>query len=137
MARVESIFDERLEKHLLWSAEWTTLDRYKHITCHQSSTVRSTGGVCFHDRMLDLKREDERKILAAKMNWLRRLSGISKLERRRNEEIRPKDRIRKRRLQWLRYVEKMNNGKLPIRALHTRVEGARSRGRQLRKKTMD
>jgi len=37
--------------------------------------------------MLNFKREDERRILAAEMNWLR-LSGVSKLERRRNKKIR-------------------------------------------------
>jgi len=38
--------------------------------------------------MFTLKRENQRRILAAEVNWLRRLSGVSKLESRRNEEVR-------------------------------------------------
>jgi hypothetical protein len=91
-----------------------------------------------------LKKEDERRILAAEMNWLRRILTISRLERRRNEDIRHEvgqtitlvERIRKRRLQWLGHVERMNCDRLPVRALHTRIEGNRSRGRQ-RKRWID
>jgi len=44
--------------------------------------------------------------------------------------------IRKRRLQRLGHVERMNNNRLSIKALHTRIEGTKSRGRQ-RKRWID
>ena len=40
------------------------------------------------------------------------------------------DRIRKGRLKWFGHIERMNNNRLPIAALHGHVEGERSRGRQ-------
>src|SRR6218665_4150870 len=39
------------------------------------------------------------------------------------------DRIRKRRLTWLGHVTRMENGRLPIMALHSQVDGRRYRGR--------
>lgn len=38
------------------------------------------------------------------------------------------DKIRKRRLAWLRYVKRMEGKRLPLVALYRQVEGARSRG---------
>ena len=38
------------------------------------------------------------------------------------------DRIRKRRLTWFGHVTRMENGRLPIIALHSHVDGRRDRG---------
>ena len=40
------------------------------------------------------------------------------------------DRIRKRRLQWYGHVQRMNSNRIASNALHTRVVGTRSVGRQ-------
>jgi len=81
--------------------------------------------------------------MSAEVNWLRRLSGVSKLESRRNEEVRQElgqmvtliERIRQRRLQWLGRVERTNNDGLLIRALHTGIE--RTKKSRKRMKGMD
>jgi len=66
------------------------------------------------------------------MSWLRGVLGKSRRERIPNEIIRDKmeqketivDTIRKR-----RYVTRMENGRLPIMALHNQVDGRSDRGR--------
>src|ERR1700733_15508547 len=85
-----------------------------------------------------LRKEDERKLLVAEMSWLRRIRGRSRREKIRNEVTRKElgaeetviDRIRKGRLKWFGHIERMNNNRLPIAALHGHVEGERSRGGQ-------
>jgi len=60
------------------------------------------------------------------------------LKKRRNEEIRQElgqmmtlvERMCIQRQQWLGHVERMNSNRLQIWALHTRIEGTKSRGRQ-------
>ena len=46
------------------------------------------------------------------------------------------DRIQEKRLQWFGHVERMKTDRLPVKALHTTIEGKRSRGRQ-RKRWID
>src|SRR5688572_9559886 len=85
-----------------------------------------------------LRKEDERKLLAIEMNWLRRIKRRSKRDRIKNEVTRKElgqeetviDRIRKKRLTWLGHVMRMDNNRLPSMALYGYVEGTRSRGRQ-------
>src|ERR1700733_229235 len=85
-----------------------------------------------------LRKEDEKRLLVAEMSWLRRIRGRSRREKIRNEITRKElgaeetviDRIRKGRLKWFGHIERMNNNRLPIAALHGHVEGERSRGGQ-------
>jgi hypothetical protein len=85
-----------------------------------------------------LRKNDERKILSTEMGWLRRIMGVTRLQQIRNELIRRKlgqedtlcDKIQRRRLKWFGHVTRMNDTRLPFRALHGHMEGHRSRGRQ-------
>jgi len=85
-----------------------------------------------------MRREDERRISVAEMNWLRRILGVTKRQHIRNEEIRKRlgreetavDKVKARRLQWFGHVSRMSGDRLPYLALHTKLEGTRSRGRQ-------
>src|ERR1700733_4837505 len=88
-----------------------------------------------------LKKEDERRLLAAEMNWLRRIRGRScccRREKIRNEVTRRElgvtetiiEQIRKRRLSWFGHVKRMDEKRIANAALHGHVEGERSRGRQ-------
>ena len=85
-----------------------------------------------------LRKEDEHRIEVAEMNWLRRILRITRLHRMRNEDIRNRlqqevtliDRIRKKRLSWFGHVTRMNERRLPLRAMHCYVTGRRTRGRQ-------
>ena len=91
-----------------------------------------------------MRKAEEQKILVAEMNWLRRILGKTRRDRIRNEVIRKVtnqketlvDRIRQRRLMWFGHVHRMENTRLPARALYGHVEGTRSKGRQ-RKTWMD
>lgn len=91
-----------------------------------------------------LRKEDERRLLVVEMSWLRRIKGISRRDKIRNtttrRELRAEEtvieKIQKRRLKWYGHVERMDNKRLPLAALHGHVEGERSRGRQ-RKRWID
>src|SRR6218665_2179843 len=88
-----------------------------------------------------LRKEDERRILVAGMNWLRRILGRSRRDRIRNEITRKElglqvtlvDKIRKRRLTWFGHVTKMKRNRLYGVAQYRQMEGTRSRGRQPKK----
>jgi hypothetical protein len=85
-----------------------------------------------------MRKEDERRISVAEMNWLRRILGVTRRQHIRNEEIRKRlgieetivDKVKTRRLQWFGHVSRMSGERLPYLALHTKLEGTRSRGRQ-------
>ena len=84
-----------------------------------------------------MRKEDERRILVAEMCWLRRILGVSRLQHIRNDDIRRRtgtqvttvDRIKARRLRWFGHVSRMGSDRIPYLALHTMVDGVRSRGR--------
>ena len=90
-----------------------------------------------------IKAEGERRILAADMSWLRRIAGISRREKCRNVDIRIQlrqtvslvDKIQQQRLRWFGHVERMSSERLLLKALHTIVEGKRSKGRQRKRWT--
>ena len=72
--------------------------------------------------------------------WLRRILGVSKIHRLRNEFIQSKlgqqetliSRIQKKRLRWFGHLERMEESRLPQRMLHCHIEGKRSRGKQVK-----
>lgn len=84
-----------------------------------------------------MRKEEERKILSAEMCWIRRILRISRLQHIGNDGIRKRagmqvtavDRIKARRLRWFGHVSRMDSNRVPFLALHTRVDGVRSRGR--------
>ena len=84
-----------------------------------------------------MRKEEERRILVAEMCWLRKILGISSRQHIRNDDIRKRngrqvttvDRIKAKRLRWFGHVSRMDIGRIPYLALHTLVDGVRSRGR--------
>jgi len=69
----------------------------------------------------NLRKREESKILSTEMGWLRKLLGVSRLQKVRNETIRNIlereetiiDKIQKRRLTWFGHVERMADNRLP------------------------
>jgi len=67
-----------------------------------------------------LRKVDEHRLLTAEMGWLRRLAGISRRQRKKNDDIRLElnqmdtlvQKIQRRRLQWFGHVMRMNNSRL-------------------------
>ena len=86
-----------------------------------------------------LRKSDERKICAAKVGWLRRLLGVSRIQRLQNDLIRSKlgqeetlcARIQKKRLRWFGpWKEWMTTGYHTELYINCYIEGKVSRGRQ-------
>ena len=88
-----------------------------------------------------LHKTDEKKLLVAEMSWLRRILGVTRRDKIRNERVRTYlqqqetivEKIRQKRMKWFGHVTRMSGERLPVRALHCHVEGTRSRGRQTKK----
>src|SRR6218665_114798 len=72
------------------------------------------------------------------MSWLRRIAGKTRRDRIRNDGIRKElgqtetlvSRMSKRRLTWFGQVVRMEDKRLPAKALYCYVDGKRSTGRQ-------
>ncbi|KAJ9581815.1 hypothetical protein L9F63_003884 [Diploptera punctata] len=77
------------------------------------------------------------KILAVEMDGIRRSARVSRLERRRNEEVRQMmdmeetvvERIERRALQWYGHVRRMEDDRWPKTLLEWSPSGRRKRGR--------
>ena len=122
----------------------TTIWKAKNITIKTKVKVYETMVVpilLYGSECWSLKKTDERKIQTAEMSWLRRMIGISRLQRIRNEVIRKHlgqetslvHRIQERRLKWFGHVSRMSQDRLPYVALHTKIHGQRNRGRPRRR----
>ena len=122
----------------------TTVWKAKNITIKTKEKVYETMVVpilLYGSECWSLRKTDERKIQTAEMSWLRRMIGISRLQRIRNEVIRKRlgqeitlvHRIQERRLKWFGHVSRMSQEKIPYVALHTKIHGQRNRGRPRRR----
>jgi len=75
-----------------------------------------------------MRKQDEKRILTAEMGWLRRISGVTRLPKIRNDDIRQAvcnqtallDKFVQRRLRWFGHVEKMSIDRISHNALHVR-----------------
>jgi len=77
------------------------------------------------------------------MTWLRRLLGVTRRDKMRNETVRGilrqettlVDRIAELRLNWFGHVSRIGSERLPAKALHCYINGKRNQGRQPKKLT--
>ena len=76
-----------------------------------------------------MRKQDENRVLVAEMSWLRKISGISRLQHIRNEEIRKitgneetaVDKIKTRRLRWFGHVSQMDINQIGRASCRERV----------------
>ena len=80
-----------------------------------------------------MRKQDEKRILTAEMSWLRKIAGVSRLQRIRNDEIRQalgiQTTLLDKVIQRFGHVERMPFDRIPHNALHARFEGKRNKGR--------
>jgi len=83
-----------------------------------------------------LRKEDERKVLTVEMTWLRKILLVTKRDKIKNIDIRETlqqketivDKIRKTRLIWFGHVSRMDERRLPSRAMYCYIKERRKRG---------
>ena len=84
-----------------------------------------------------VKEEDKRRLLTFEMSCLRRIEGVTRRDRIRNEEIRTRlkvqanivTKVQHKRLRYFGHVIRMKDERYPKIALYGRVHGSRGRGR--------
>ena len=90
---------------------------------------------------LALSELHQHKLQVCETNWIRKIAGVRRAERRRMKDLREEvgskacivGKIVKSRMKWAGHMVRMNDDKLPKRAETKRQEGSRKRGRpQLR-----
>ena len=90
---------------------------------------------------LALSELHQHKLQVCENNWIRKIAGVRRVERRRMKDLREEvgskacivGKIVKSRMKWAGHMVRMNDDKLPKRAETKRQEGSRKRGRpQLR-----
>jgi hypothetical protein len=85
----------------------------------------------------EISKRDCQRLNAVEMDFLRRSSRISRMDRVRNLEIRERvgkhyttvDEIKKRRLVWMGHAQRMNDERWPKKVLNWNPPGRRKRGR--------
>jgi hypothetical protein len=82
-----------------------------------------------------LKKQDEQRLEAAQVKFLRHLLGITKFDRERNQSVRENLgvqnivlEIKQYQREWLQHVESMSTDRIPKQALKYRPKGKRSIG---------
>ena len=84
-----------------------------------------------------MRKAERRKVNALEMKCLRRLIGVSRMDRVTNEEVRRRagrekelvGRADQRVLRWFGHVERMDEHRMASRVLMAKVSGGRKRGR--------
>ena len=84
-----------------------------------------------------LKKEDENRLMTFEMMYLRKIMGVTRLDKIRNTTIRQTlgmeftilDRISLRRLRYFGHIQRMPTTRLPQLAFDTQVHGKRPQGR--------
>ena len=93
--------------------------------------------VLYNSETWTLKEKDESRLRVFKMICLRKIEGVSKRDRIRNEEIPGRLHVQqdivgditKRRLRYFGHISRMDNGRYPKIVLNGYVHGQRKRGR--------
>ena len=83
-----------------------------------------------------LRRKEERMLKSTEMKMLRRIKGVTKLDRQRNEDILEElgvtdilTKARQARLRWYGHLRRMNEESAPKKIWRMEIEGKRPRGR--------
>ena len=83
-----------------------------------------------------LKKREEQRLEAAQMKFLRRLLGITKLDKGKNQRIREETgaqnvvkEIKQYQKKWLQHVQRMDTNRIPKQAIKYRPKGRRNMGR--------
>ena len=84
-----------------------------------------------------MKVTERQKLNVFEMKWLRRKTGLSRLDRVRNEVVRARTGVRRELavrvdmnvLRWFGHVERMDNERLLKKVMNVKVDGRSARGR--------
>ena len=126
--------------HLIWRA-WNINNQTK-IALYKSLVLSI---VLYAAETWTLKKRDQSRLLSFEMSCLRRILGISRRDRIRNDCIRKQlgletsimDRIQKRQLAYYGHIIRMDNSRLPLITIDDSTKGTRPRGRPTTSKAMD
>ena len=77
---------------------------------------------------LALTELQQQRLQVCENNWVRKIAGVTRADRRRMVEL-MEERLVRSRLQWAGHVERMADDRLPKRAAELREQGRRRRGR--------
>lgn len=95
------------------------------------------GVLMYNSETWTMTAETQRKLLSFEMSCLRKIAGVSKRDRKGNEDIKDDlgikedvvDKIHMKRLRYFGHVCRMEQRRLPYVCLHGRIQGHRERGR--------
>ena len=93
--------------------------------------------LCYSSEVWVLNADLKRRLLAVEMDYLRRSAGISRIERRTNNEVRHfmrayesvLDRIERKSLKWFEHWLRMPDNRWPKKVFQWTPPGRRKRGR--------
>ena len=86
---------------------------------------------------LPVSEKHQHRLQVCENNWVRRIAGVKRVDRRRMDELREEvgiqtclmRRLVKSRIKWAGHVERMNEDRLPMMAYVHQKRGKRKRGR--------
>jgi len=98
--------------------------------------IRAKAALKFGSEAWVLKKKEEQRLEAAQMKFLRRLLGITKLDKKKNQCMRGKmgaqnivKEIKQYQEKWLQHVQRMDTNRIPTQTLQYKPKGRRNIGR--------
>ena len=130
-------------------AGWKNWKKTSGVLCDRNINIRTKGKIyktvvrpamLYGAETWATKKNQEKRLDVAEMKMLRWTSGVTKLDRIRNERIRGtikvteiSKKIQERRLQWYGHVRRREEEYVGKRVMGMEVEGVRGRGRPKRR----
>ena len=115
---------------------WTTKDISTHTKLNVYE-VLVLSVLMYNSETWVLREEDKRRVRVFEMACLRKILGVTKMDRLHNTSIRERVgyqedivlKIQRRRLRYFGHISRMEMSRYPYMALHGRVHGTRGKGR--------
>ena len=145
--RITNEIQHRCNKANQMIGQMAPILRCKHVTMNTKRAMFNTiflPTLCYQCQTWTLTTNDRRKLVTTEMKCLRRMLGVTRRDRLRNEDIRKKvgttsvlDFIKKQQIKWFGHVSRLPSDSAPQRAMLLRYNGYKAKGRPRKRWTSE
>ena len=145
--RISNEIQQRCNKANQIIGQMSPILKCKHVTIATKRALFNTiflPTLCYQCQTWTMTSDDKRKIVTTEMRCLRRIMGVSRLDRIRNEDIRKMvgttpilKYIKKQQVKWFGHVSRLPTASMPQMAMLHSYSGYKARGRPRKRWTTE